>query len=135
MASSGVYNFSLTNGEALIAAYERVRIRTPSLRQEHMATARREMNLLFSQWANQQVNLFEVTLVNQALTNGTATYNVDAKVVMILDAYISLDNGTTDQNDRYITPISRTDYASYPNKFDQGPPTVFWLSSGQKSRT
>lgn len=29
--------------------------------------------------------------------------------------------------DRVITPVSRTEYASYPNKMQQGPPTVYWF--------
>ena len=40
--SSGTYNFSPSNGELVLAAYERILIRAPSLRQEHMQSARRE---------------------------------------------------------------------------------------------
>ncbi len=127
MASSGTYAFSPSNGEIVLAAYERVQIRAPSIRQEHMLTARREVNFLLSGWSNKTPNLWEVALVSQALTQGTATYNVDAKVVMILDAYVSLDQGTTDQTDRYITPISRTEYASFATKQTQGFPTSFWF--------
>ena len=128
MASSGTFNYSLTVGEGIISAYERVQIRTPSIRQEHMVTARRETNLLFAEWANKQVNLWEVILVSETLTESQATYDVDAKVVMILDAYISLDQGETTQTDRYITPVSRTDYASYSNKSTEGFPTTFWFN-------
>ena len=67
-------------------------------------------------------NLWTVDLVTQALTAGTATYNVDAKTVMILDAYITIDS-----QDRLIFPISRTEYASQPNKATPGPPTSFWF--------
>lgn len=127
MSSSGTYNYSLSNGEAVLAAYERVNIRAPSIRQEHMLTARRELNLLFVELSNRQVNLWKVELVSQTLTQGTATYDVDEKVVMILDAYISLNQGDSDQSDRYITPVSRTTYASYANKSTQGFPTNYWF--------
>jgi hypothetical protein len=45
---------------------------------------------------------------------------------MILDAYISQNYGTSSQTDRYITPISRTVYASIANKQTTGYPTSFW---------
>ena len=43
MTSSGTYAFSLSTGDAVVAAFERVKIRAPSIRQEHMRTARNEM--------------------------------------------------------------------------------------------
>lgn len=127
MTSSSTYAFSPSNGEIVLAAFERIQIRAPSIRQEHMLSARREVNFLFSSLSNLGPNLWEVALVAQALTAGTSTYAVDAKVVMILDAYISLNQGTTTQSDRYITPISRTEYASFATKKTSGFPTSFWF--------
>lgn len=127
MASSGTYNFTVTNGEAVLAAYERIKIFAPQLRVEHMTTARRELNLLLAMAANKQVNLWKVEQLSIDLVSGTETYSVPGRVVMILDGYISLNNGTTQQTDRYITPISRTEYASYASKFTSGPPTTYWF--------
>lgn len=127
MTSSGLYTFAASNGEIVLAAFERIQIRAPALRQEHMMTARREINFLFSSMANLSPNLWKVELISQVLTEGTATYDVDPKVVMMLDAYISLNDGDTDQTDRYITPISRSQYASYATKQTQGFPTSFWF--------
>lgn len=127
MASSGTYAFSLSLGESVIAAFERVNVRAPSLRQEHMATARREINLLFAELSNRQVNLWKVEQISLDLTDGTATYDIPGRVVMILDAYISLNDGDDDQTDLYVTPISRTQYASYASKSTEGQPTVFWF--------
>lgn len=127
MTSSGTYNYSLSNGEAVLAAYERCELRLPSLRQEHMLTARRELNLLFVELANRQVNLWKVEQLSIDMVEGTVTYDVPGRVVMILDAYISLNDGEDDQSDRYVTPISRTEYASYASKNTQGAPTVYWF--------
>lgn len=127
MTSSGTTAFAPSNGEIVLAAYERIQIRAPSIRQEHMLTARREVNFLFSSWSNKTPNLWKVDLASQLLTAGTAAYSVDPSVVMILDAYISLNQGQTDQTDRFVTPISRTDYASYASKSTEGPPTVYWF--------
>lgn len=127
MTSSGTYDFTLSVGEAVLAAFERVRIRAPALRQEHMVTARREVNLLFAELSNRQVNLFKVEQLSVTMVSGTASYDIPGRVVMILDAYISLNNATTGQTDTYVTPISRTDYASYAQKFNPGRPTVYWF--------
>lgn len=127
MTSSGTYSYSLSNGEGVLAAYERVKIRLPSIRQEHMLTARREANLLFVEMSNRQVNLWKVEQLSITLVDGTATYSVPGRVVMILDGYRTLNDGDTDQTDSYMLPISRTDYASYAAKFTSGPPTVYWF--------
>lgn len=127
MTSSGTYNYSLSNGEAVLAAYERVMVRPPSLSQDHMLTARRELNDLFVELSNRQVNLWSVELDSISLTQGIPSYAVPAKTVMILDAYVSLNNGASNQTDRYVTPMSRTQYASLSDKQTQGPPTSYWF--------
>lgn len=89
---------------------------------EHMADAYSETNYMLSSWSNMAPNLWTVDLVTQTLTASTATYNVDAKTVMILDAYITIDS-----QDRLIFPISRTEYASFPDKTAEGVPSVYWF--------
>lgn len=126
MTSSGSYSFAPSNGEIVLSAFERVRVRAPSLRQEHMRTARYEMNYLLASWANKQVNLWKVEQVSISIVANQQVYSVDPKTVMILDAWINTDQGQT-QNGRYITPISRTEWASFSNKMTPGMPTVFWF--------
>jgi hypothetical protein len=126
MTSSGTYNFSLSNGEAALAALERATIRSPSISVEHMFSCRRELNLLFVEWSNKQVNLWKVEQDSFTLVTAQATYTVPAKTVMILDAWITTGTGTS-STDRYIVPISRTEYASFANKNAPGPPTVYWF--------
>lgn len=128
MTSSGTYNFSLSIGDAVVAAFERVKIRAPSIRQEHMQTARREMNLLLAEYSNKQVNIWKTELIPITLVSGTAVYDVPTRVVMILDAYLTQNNGLTNQTDIYLTPISRTDYASYAAKFTSGNPTTYYFN-------
>jgi len=127
MTSSGTYSFSISNGEAVLDAFERCGIRMPQLEQEHFFTARRQINLMLtSEWSNRGVNLWKVQLNSQALTQGTATYTLPSEVVMILDAYRSTTSGGV-QTDIFMTPISRDDYAGYPQKQTQAPPTVYWM--------
>ncbi len=127
MASSGTFDFSPSNGELVLAAYERIQIRTPELRQEHMLSARRELNFLFSEWSNTSPLLWEVIRTQTTLTAGTAEYDVDPKTIMILDASIVLNFGDSNESRRYVTPISRTQYLSFSNQQIQGPPNSYWF--------
>ena len=126
MTTSGTYTFDPGLGEITLYAYNLVGIRNTALLQEHMETARMAANMLLSRWANQGVNLWKVDLVETPLVTGQATYPVDAKTVVILDAYVTNDDSGANI-DRIIMPVSRTEYASYPNKEQQGYPTVYWF--------
>lgn len=125
MTTSGTYSFTLTNGQCIISAYRRCRIFLPSLRQEHFDAAYEEMNLSLVHLANLQPNLWKVSLNTIPLIQGTATYTLPSNTVLILDAYITTNSGSQ-QTNRYLTPLSRTDYASLANPTIQGSPTQFW---------
>lgn len=126
MASSGTYNFSVSNGEIVLAAFERLKVFAPSLRNEHMQTARRELNFLLAEAANKQVNLWKVDQVDVTLVADQETYAVAPRTVMILDAWITQNTGTSEVN-TYITPVSRTEYASFSNRSTSGRPTCYWF--------
>jgi len=122
MTTSGTYTFNPGLGEIVLYAYMNLGIRPTALLQEHMDTARMATNMMLSRWSNQGVNLWAVDLITTALVEGQSTYAVQPNTVMILDAYTTTDQGI----DRIIMPISRTEYASYPNKDQQGFTTSFW---------
>ena len=126
MTTSGTYTFNPSLGELVIYSYNMIGIRGTSLLQEHMEAARMASNLMLGRWSSQGVNLWAVDLVTVALVQGTATYDVDANTIVMLDAYVTTGTGTSAIN-RVIMPISRTEYASYPNKTQQGFPTTFWF--------
>ncbi len=127
MTSSGTYLFSPSNGELVLAAFERIQVRAPEIRQEHMQSARRELNFLFSEWSNFSPNLWKVIRTQTTLTQGTAVYSVPSSTIMILDASIVLNFGTAQESRRYITPISRTEYLTFANQQTQAPPTCYWF--------
>jgi hypothetical protein len=126
MTSSGTYNFSPALGELTLYAYNLIGIRNTAVLQEHMEAARMASNMLCSRWSNQGVNLWAVDLVTTALVTDQATYAVEGNTVAILDAYVQNDDSGANI-DRIILPVSRTEYASYPNKEQQGFPTVYWF--------
>lgn len=128
MTSSSTYSFQITNGEIVLDSYERCGIVAAQLEQKHWLTARRQLNLMLaSEWSNRGINLWKVESISQLLTQGTATYTLPARVIMMLDAYRSTNQGTSTQTDIYIQPISRDDYAAYPQKQTQGPPNQYYL--------
>lgn len=128
MSTSGTYNFSPSLGELVIYSFNQAGVRATALTQEHMTSARMAANLMLGRWAaDKGVNLWAVDLQTTPLVQGTTTYTVDPTTVMILDAYIATVDGSGNEIDRIIMPVSRTEYASYPNKQQQGFPTVFWF--------
>ncbi len=122
MTTSGTYDFNPSLGEIVLYAYQNIGIRPTSVLQEHMESARMATNMMLSRFSNQGVNLWAVDLVEVPLIQGQTTYAVDGNTIMVLDAYTTTDSGI----DRVIMPISRTEYASYPNKAQQGFPTSYW---------
>ena len=127
MTTSGAYAFNPSLGELTLYAYNMAGVRNTALLQEHMQAAKMATNMMLASWANQGVNLWAVDLITVPLVQGQTTYSVDGDTVMILDAYMQTDNGSGQPIDRIILPISRTEYASYPNKEQQGFTTTFWF--------
>ena len=126
MTSSGTYSYNPSIGEVVLYSFNLCQIRSTSLAQEHLNSARQAMNMLLSRWSNMGVNLWKVDTETITLQAGVSTYSVPSDTVMILDMYSRTPSGTTN-TDRIMMPISRTEYASYPNKLQQGFPTVFWF--------
>ena len=124
-------------------AYERIGIRGVSGYQ--LKTARRSLNILFQEWANRGVHLWEIAdgyLTLVAGTNeyigfrssgdgtstlldsaGAALYSVDD----VFEASYRSSAGTTSQSDSPLTKISRSTYSSLSNKLAQGQPSQYWV--------
>lgn len=129
MATSGTYTFNPSLGDVVLNAYALAQVKRTALVAQHMADARMQSNLLLSEWSNRQVNLWTVEEIEIPLLEGTATYDIDSKVIMVLDGFIRIEGDADNAvQDRVVMPISRTDYSSYPNKELEGFPTVFWFN-------
>lgn len=127
MATSGTYNFLPSTGSLFVASYRRIGIHRSEILTEHLADAKTEANLMQVQWGNLGPLLWTIDLQTVNLVQGTSTYSVPESTVMMLDVYISTPNGDSTTSDRIITPLSRTEYASMPNKSGVGAPTSFWF--------
>jgi len=126
MSTSGTYSFGPSLGEITLYAFNLIGLRSTSLVQEHMESARMAANMMLGRWSSEGVNLWAVDLQTVTLVTGTATYDVPASTIAMLDAYVVVTNGSV-TNNRLILPISRTEYASYPNPTQQGFPTTYWF--------
>ena len=126
MATSGTTAFDLDIDDIIQEAYERCGIRTNS--GYDLKSARRSLNIMFSEWGNRGIHLWKVTLKEQLLTAGTATYTAPTDANAILEAYVSTTTGTTGStNDVSLTKISRSQYAALPNKGSQGQPSQYYV--------
>lgn len=126
MATSGTYAYNPSLGELTLYAFNLCGIRNTALLQEHMESARMAANMLLGRWSSQGVNLWCVDLQSIPLVQGTATYSVPSNTIVMLDAYVVQNTGGAAIN-RLILPISRSEYASYPNPSQQGFPTTYWF--------
>ena len=128
MATSGTSAFDLNIDDIIEEAYERCGIRTNSGRD--LRSARRSLNLLFSEWGNRGVHIWKVSLNEIALVAGTAQYSVNSAVSDVLEAYISTTaaaQNTSSTNDVSLTKIDRSAYAALPNKLQTGQPSQYFV--------
>jgi hypothetical protein len=125
MATSGSRDFDLDVADIIEEAYERcgLEVRTGY----DAKTARRSLNIMFSEWANRGVNLWTVKQATLTLTSGTATYNsangLASPMNDILEVAIRR-SGTDYEVDR----ISRGEYLNVPNKDTAGRPSQFYFN-------
>jgi len=143
--TSGTSTFGKTFAidDIIEEAYERIGIRGVAGYQ--LKTARRSLNILFQEWANRGIHLWEIadgyltlvagtneyigyrssgdgtsTLLNSA---GAALYGTDD----IFEASYRSSAGTTSQSDSPLTKISRSTYSALSNKLAQGQPSQYWV--------
>ena len=120
MATSGSRDFNLDVAEAIEEAYERCGL---EMRTGYDArTARRSLNIMFSEWANRGLNLWTVEQATQALTSGTATYQFTTDYTDLLEVVIRR-SGT----DFSLSRMSRGDYLNLPNKDQTGRPSQYYF--------
>ena len=126
MATTNTATFTMDFTEIAEEAFERAG------RELHsgydLKTARRSMNLLTIEWANRGVNLWTIDEGFVNLVEGTATYDLPADTIDLLEQVIRTNEGsTTLQTDLNLSRISVDNYASIPNKLTQGRPIQVWV--------
>jgi len=128
MTSSGTQSWNPSNGDIVMFAFGLCGIRRTELTQQHLTDANMAANMLMGRWNNDTPNLWKVEEVVISLQEGIDTYDVDSSTVVVLDAFVRINPGTEDQEDRLVWPVSRTEYAAQADKLTQAPPTIFWYN-------
>ena len=122
MATSNTTTFNLEIDEVIEDAYERCGVQTRS--GYDLKSARRSLNILFSEWGNRGIHLWKVTNQTSNLTAGTTTYTAPSDASDVLEmTFRQVSSGTT--TDTTMTKISRSEYQALPNKFSQGQPSQY----------
>ena len=126
MTTSGTTTFNMDLAEIVEEAFERA---GSELRTGYdLRTARRSLNLMFADWANRGVNMWTFEQGSIPLVPGTATYDLPADTVDLLEHVIRTGAGNSStQADLTITRISVSTYATIPNKLQQARPIQVWI--------
>ena len=122
MATSGTVAFRPDVEEVISEAYERCGLDGQTRTGYHAVTARRSLNMLFSEFANRGINYWAVTQNSLSLVSGTTSYTLPAGTIDIIDAGIR-DNSV----DQTINRITISEYNQIPNKTTTGKPSQYML--------
>lgn len=124
MTTSGTTDFTLDFTEIAEEAFERA---GREMRSGYdLRTARRSMNLMMIEWQNRGINLFTVEQGTIPLIAGTATYNLPADTIDLLEHVVRTGSGSN-QQDLSISRISVSTYATIPSKTATGRPIQVWI--------
>ena len=124
MATSGTRSFSLNAATAIEEAYELAGLEYRT--GYDGVTARRSMNIMFADWSNRGVQLWEVESVSLTLTEGQTSYTLNEYDIDILDAVIRRDVNSQ-QTDFQIDRIDRNEYLNIPNKTTKARCTQYYV--------
>jgi len=132
MATSSTTTFDLDIDEIIQEAYERCGV---TLRTGYsLKSARRSLNILFSEWGNRGIHLWKVELASVPLVEGQAEYNATTDstnfptgVNQVLEAYIRNNTTSTAPIDTSLTKIDRSNYASLATKLSKGTPSQYYV--------
>lgn len=128
MTTSGTATFNLDLTDLVEEAFERA---GSELRSGYdLRTAKRSLNLMFADWANRGLNMWTFEQGSIPLVAGTASYDLPADTVDLLDHVIRTGSGTT-QADLTLTRISVSTYATLPNKTTQARPIQLLVNRSQ----
>ena len=124
MATSGTRAFSLDVATAIEEAYELAGLEART--SYDAVTARRSLDIMFADWSNRGIQMWEVTKVTQDLTKGTSEYPIETFDIDILDAYIqkTVNNVVTDLT---VERIDRNSFVNIPTKATEARPSQYWL--------
>ena len=127
MATSGTATFRLNVEDIITEAYERCGINAESRTGYQAVSARRSMNILFSEWANRGINYWTVQNNTLALVKDQTTpYTLPVGTIDLIDAVIR-DASTGSNIDTVLNRISIADFNQLPDKTSSGKPSQYMI--------
>ena len=84
------------------------------------------MNIMFADWSNRGIQMWEISKVELTLTEGSKEYTINSFDIDILDAYIERTVGGI-VTDYVLNRIDRNQYISIPNKDTKSRSTEYWV--------
>jgi hypothetical protein len=126
MATSNSFTFRLDVEQIISEAYERCGIDNQTTTGYQAVTARRSLNLLFSEWANRGINYWTVQNNTLSLVDGQTTYTLPVGTIDLIDVVIRETSGAS-TIDTVLQRVSIADYNQLPNKSSEGKPSQYML--------
>jgi hypothetical protein len=121
--ATGTFSFSPSAADVVGNAFRKIQIPRAELTTEHLFDAAMESNFLAIDISNRNPNGWQGEVLSQPLTQGTATYILTGRTILIPIATLVTTDSSGNVTERVLGSISRSDYATYPNKAYQAPPT------------
>ena len=133
MATSGTTTFDLPIDEIIEEAFERTGMRGNRTGYQ-LKSARRSLNIMFSEWGNRGVHLWKVKQATVPLVEGQAEYNFandnanfPADISDVLEATVRNNTTATAPVDTALTKIDRSEYSALANKLSKGTPSQYYV--------
>lgn len=129
MATSGTYSF---NPDAVDIIGEAFDLADSELRTGYqLRQAVLKLNLLLTEWANEDVNLWTLTEINQLVTAADATYSLSAQYFDVLSVVLRDSN----DNDMPLTRLGEHDWQRLGDKTTEGRPSAYKLTKSAEPGT
>lgn len=127
MTTTGTFAFNPSLGGLGLYALGKCQIRRASVLPEHLSDVQMAANLILADWGTQQPRLWNIALNSMSLSLGQTIVTIPTNAILVTDAYLTIGAGPA-ATDRILYPVSRGEYAAFPNKNLQQPPSVYWFN-------
>ena len=126
MATSGTVAFRPDVEQIIAEAYERCGIDSQTSTGYQAVSARRSLNLLFSEWSNRGINYWTVQNNTLSLSADTVSYALPVGTIDLIDVVVRDSSGST-ISDVSLERVSIADYNQLPNKTSSGKPSQYMI--------
>ena len=117
MATSGTTTFDLDANEIMEEAFERAGVDKQKLNADHARSARRSMNLILQDWANENIRPWAMEEATITTVAGVAETLLSADTIDVIDVTLKRDNYEIP-----MTRLSRSDYQALRRSPSRGAP-------------